>query len=154
MLAVEDVDPKRCHDERESEPMRSWSVGEMDVAAGQPEIISSSDDTRAIVINLPAGEQLTDHEVHERAWVILIDGEAEISTPDGGRAEGGAGLVVEFEPRERHEVLARTDARLLLLLTPWPGVDHPGALTLDEKAEVRQRAAERAGEARDGSARD
>ena len=154
MLAVEDVDPKRCHDERESEPMRSWSVAEMDVAAGQPEIISSSDDTRAIVINLPAGEQLTDHEVHERAWVILIDGEAEISTPDGGRAEGGAGLVVEFEPRERHEVLARTDARLLLLLTPWPGVDHPGALTLDEKAEVRQRAAERAGEAGDGSARD
>jgi quercetin dioxygenase-like cupin family protein len=134
--------------------MRSWSVAEMDVAAGQPEIISSSDDTRAIVINLPAGEQLTDHEVHERAWVILVDGEAEISTPDGGRAEGGAGLVVEFEPRERHEVLARTDARLLLLLTPWPGVDHPGALTLDEKAEVRQRAAERAGEARDGSARE
>ena len=40
---------------------------------------------------------------------------------------------------------ARSDARLLLLLSPWPGAGHPGAMTLDEKAEVRERAKERAG---------
>ena len=48
----------------------------------------------------------------------------------GQRAAGGSGLVVEFAPGERHAVLARTTARLLLLLTPWPGDGHPGTMPL------------------------
>ncbi len=36
------------------------------------------------------------------------------------------------------------DARLLLVLAPWPGDGHPGAMTLDEKAHVRERARDRA----------
>jgi len=32
-----------------------------------------------------------------------------------------------FDPGERHEVRARSDARLLLVLAPWPGDGHPGA---------------------------
>jgi hypothetical protein len=51
---------------------------------------------------------------------------------------------VYLPPRERHEVRALTDARVLLLLTPWPGPGHPGTMTLEEKADVRARAAERA----------
>ena len=47
---------------------------------------------------------------------------------------GSTGLVVAFAPNERHAVHARSDTRLLLLLTPWPGVDHPGAMTLEQKA--------------------
>jgi hypothetical protein len=30
----------------------------------------------------------------------------------------------------------------LLLLTPWPGDDHPGAMTLEQKANAVQNAAE------------
>jgi hypothetical protein len=37
---------------------------------------------------------------------------------------------------------ARSDARLLLLLAPWPGVGHPGALAPDLKASARDDAAE------------
>jgi hypothetical protein len=55
---------------------------------------------------------------------------------------GAGGLLIEFDPAERHAVLARTTARLLLLLTPWPGDGHPGTMTLDQKATVRERAAE------------
>jgi len=50
----------------------------------------------------------------------------------GERVSGGRGLLVEFAPGERHEVLASSNARLLLLLTPWPGTGHPGAMTIRE----------------------
>jgi quercetin dioxygenase-like cupin family protein len=40
---------------------------------------------------------------------------------------GGPGFFVVFDPGERHEVHARSDARLLLVLAPWPGDGHPGA---------------------------
>jgi len=32
---------------------------------------------------------------------------------------------------------------LLLLLTPWPGIGHPGAMTLREKLYARRRAVTR-----------
>ena len=122
--------------------MKSWDINALDVEPHRPHIVSSSQDARAIVLHLPEGERMQDHEVHERAWVVLIAGEVEISTAAGERVAGGPGLLVEFDPCERHEVVARTDARFLLLLTPWPGVGHPGTLTLEEKDEVRVRAAE------------
>jgi hypothetical protein len=34
---------------------------------------------------------------------------------------------VVFDPNERHAVTAKSDARLLLVLAPWPGNGHPGA---------------------------
>lgn len=124
--------------------VRRWDVRSLDVRPHRPEIISSSEESRAIAINLPAGEAMRDHEVHERAWLVLLDGELQITTPEGDRVEGGPGLVVEFEPQERHEVRAVSDARLFLLLTPWPGEGHPGAMNLDDKRSVRERARERA----------
>lgn len=124
--------------------MRRWDIRSLEVRPHQPAILSSNKEARAIVINLPAGELLQDHEVHERAWVTVLDGELEITASDGDRAVGTTGTLVEFEPRERHEVRALSDARLLLLLTPWPGSGHPGAMTPEEKSHVRQRARERA----------
>jgi len=126
--------------------MKSWNITTLDAKPHTPHILSSSADARAIVLDLPAGERLQDHKVHERAWVVLVAGEIEITTPAGDHATGGPGLLVELDPHERHEVLALSDARFLLLLTPWPGAGHPGALTLEEKAEVRARAAEHATE--------
>jgi hypothetical protein len=77
------------------------------------------------------------------SWEIpCYAGEVEITTTAGESVSGGAGLLVEFAPAERHAVHARSDARLLLLLTPWPGVGHPGAMTLEEKADAVHHAAE------------
>lgn len=123
--------------------MNSWDVKTLDLEPHAPQILSSTDDARAIAVAIPAGESLQDHQVHERAWVAILAGEVEITTTAGERITGTAGLVVEFDPGERHAVQAVSDARLLLLLTPWPGTGHPGALTLDEKEHVRERAAER-----------
>ncbi len=121
--------------------MNSWTITSLDLKPHSPEILASNEEARAIALMIPAGESFDDHQVHERAWMIVLDGEVEITTPASGSVTGGAGLLVEFAPHERHAVSARTDARLLLLLTPWPGVGHPGALTLDQKANARHDAA-------------
>jgi len=123
--------------------MNSWTITNLELRPHAPEILASTDDARAIAIMIPAGESLDDHQVHESAWVTVIDGEVEITGSGGESVIGGAGLFVAFAPNERHAVRARSDARLLLLLTPWPGVDHPGAMTLDQKANARDAAAQR-----------
>ena len=63
----------------------------------------------------------------------------------GQAVDAQPGVLMQFAPQERHEVTALSDARILLLLTPWPGPGHPGTMTLEEKTDVRERAAERAG---------
>lgn len=123
--------------------MKSWDLRTIAADTHEPQILSSDDDARAIVLRLPAGEQLQEHEVHEYARVVVIAGEVEVTTPEGERVPAAAGHMFEFAPGERRTITAGADARLLLLLTPWPGDGHPGAMTLSQKAEVRQRAAER-----------
>ena len=123
--------------------MRSWDLKTVRAEAHEPEILSSGEDARAILLSIPAGEELQEHEVHERARIVVIDGELDVVTPEGERVSATAGHLFEFAPGERHTVAARADARILLILTPWPGDGHPGAMTLEEKADVRERAAER-----------
>jgi len=122
--------------------MNSWEVKTLELQPHAPQILSSTEDARAIALAIPGGESLQDHQVHERAWVVVLGGEVEVTTMAGERITGTTGLVVEFSPGERHAVRALSDARLLLLLTPWPGEGHPGAMSLDDKAHARQHAAE------------
>ncbi|HZI92469.1 MAG TPA: cupin domain-containing protein [Thermoleophilaceae bacterium] len=122
--------------------MRSWDLHDLDVEAHKPAILSSEEAARVIVLNVPEGERLQEHRVHERAWALVLEGEVEIEA--GETVSGGAGLLAELDPGERHELRATTDSKVLLFLAPWPGEGHPGALTLDEKANVRERARDRA----------
>lgn len=105
--------------------MQSWKLNEIKVEAHRPQVLDSESEGRAIVISLPAGEQLSEHQVHERAWLLVTDGEIKVSDASGGSVSGGTGLLAIFDPNERHEVTARSDARLLLVLSPWPGDGHP-----------------------------
>ncbi len=123
--------------------MESWDIRALKLEPRLPEILSTTDSARAIVLDLQAGENLGDHQVHERAWVVVLDGEVEISSATGQSVTGSTGLMVQFAPAERHEVAATSDSRLLLLLTPWPGEDHPGAMTIREKLYARRHAAKR-----------
>jgi quercetin dioxygenase-like cupin family protein len=125
--------------------MDDWDLKSLAWRPHSPEILSSTDEGRAIVLDLPAGEVLQDHQVHEGAWIVVVDGELRITNHTGGSVDAQAGMLARFAPQERHEVKALADARLLLLLTPWPGPGHPGTLTLEQKSDVRERAAERAG---------
>ena len=123
--------------------MNSWKLKDLHLMPHAPEILASTEDARAIALLIPAGESLEDHQVHERAWVTVVDGEVEVTNTTGERISGSSGLFVEFAPNERHALHARSDTRLLLLLTPWPGPGHPGAMTLEQKATARHDAAER-----------
>jgi len=125
--------------------MKTWDISSLDVAPHRPHIVSTTDAARVIALNLPAGERMQEHEVHERAWVVVVDGEIEVEAGDE-TVGGGPGLMLEFDPREVHEVRAKSDARFLLFLAPWPGEGHPGAMTLDDKAHVRERAREHSSE--------
>ena len=122
--------------------MQSWDLKTVAAEPHQPRILASAEDARTIVLRLPAGEQLQEHEVHERARMVVVEGEVDVTTSAGESASASAGHLFEFDPGERHTVAARSDARLLLILTPWPGDGHPGALTLEQKSDVRERAAE------------
>ncbi|MDA0185036.1 cupin domain-containing protein [Solirubrobacter phytolaccae] len=103
--------------------MEHWDLRTLDVQPHQPKILHSArGEARSILINLPAGESLQEHQVHERAYVVVIDGEIDLA----GHASG-PGAAAVFDPNERHAVTATSDARLLIVLAPWPGTGHPGA---------------------------
>jgi quercetin dioxygenase-like cupin family protein len=104
--------------------MQTWDIAGLEVEPHKPEVLRSDGESRAIVIQLPAGEELSDHQVHERAYLVVVSGEVEI-VDAGESVSGGAGLLAQFDPNERHAVRAVSDARLLLMLSPWPGVGHP-----------------------------
>jgi quercetin dioxygenase-like cupin family protein len=106
--------------------MDSWDLLSTDTEPHKPTVLRSDDGAaRAIAINLPAGEKLGDHEVHEHAYLVLVAGALEIEG-EGGEAQSAApGFVAHWTPHERHEVRATEDSRFLLLLAPWPGPGHP-----------------------------
>ncbi|QEC49418.1 hypothetical protein FSW04_18800 [Baekduia soli] len=102
--------------------MEHWDLQTVELDDRRPRILHSArGEARSILIGLAAGEAMQDHQVHERAYVVVIAGEVDLAG-----TTGGPGLAAVFEPNERHAVKAVTDARLLLVLAPWPGDGHPG----------------------------
>ncbi len=104
--------------------METWDISSLRIEPHQPQVLRSDAETRAIALLLPAGEQLQEHQVHERTYMLVAGGEVEIEQ-DGRRMTGGPGFLSHFEPGERRSVRAVSDARLLLVLAPWPGAGHP-----------------------------
>jgi quercetin dioxygenase-like cupin family protein len=108
-----------------SAEVESWQLGSEKVEAHAPRVLRSDDDAnRIILLLLPQGESLAEHQVHEHALVVILDGEVVIRAGDVEQRLGTHGLV-HFEPAERHEVQAVSDSRLLIFLAPWPGPGHP-----------------------------
>jgi quercetin dioxygenase-like cupin family protein len=104
--------------------METWDIRTLEIEPHKPQVLRSDEETRAIAILLPAGEELQEHQVHERAYLIVADGSIEVAQ-DGQVVTGGPGFLSHFAPAERRTVKATSDARLLLVLSPWPGEGHP-----------------------------
>jgi quercetin dioxygenase-like cupin family protein len=89
----------------------------------EPRVLFSTPACRAVVIDMQAGEEMGEHQVHERAVVQVVSGRVALG-PGGDEIDCGAGILATFEPGERRTVRALEDSRLLLLLAPWPGEGH------------------------------
>ena len=105
--------------------MQTWDLTNLEVQPHHPAVLGSEEEGRAILIQLPAGEALDQHQVHERAVLVVVSGQIELEDAGGETVNGSTGLLAVWDPNERHEVRATRDSRLLLLLAPWPGVGHP-----------------------------
>jgi quercetin dioxygenase-like cupin family protein len=88
-----------------------------------PQVLFTSPECRAVVLDLREGEALGDHHVRERVVVHVVEGRVNIESRNE-TASCDAGTLVAFEPGERHSVKAVRDARLLLLFAPWPAPGH------------------------------
>jgi len=105
--------------------MQSWNLLAIDAPGGMtdPAVLTTDDGARAIAIRLGAGQEMDDHQVRERAWIVVVEGSAQIRSGEQV-IQGRAGTLVTFAPGERHAVSSADGARLLLLLAPWPGPGH------------------------------
>jgi quercetin dioxygenase-like cupin family protein len=105
--------------------LQTWDTRSLDVEPHQPQVLHSDEEGRTILINLPAGQELQEHQVHERAWIFVADGRVEIEDSNGSSFEAGPGGLALAAPNERHELRAKEDSRIVLVLAPWPGEGHP-----------------------------
>jgi mannose-6-phosphate isomerase-like protein (cupin superfamily) len=105
--------------------VQSWDLNAIEAPDGtrSPAVLETADGARAIVIRLAPGQELGDHQVHERAWLIVVEGSAHIKAA-GAAVEAGPNTLLTFEPGERHSVASTDGAQVLLILAPWPGEGH------------------------------
>jgi quercetin dioxygenase-like cupin family protein len=104
--------------------MEFCDLNAIEVEPRRPRVIGTRSEGRAIVVNLPAGESMDEHQVRERAVVVVCQGRIEVTDAGGHRTPGTSGCMFMFEPDERHSVLAKSDARFLLMLAPWSLDEH------------------------------
>ena len=105
--------------------MQSWNLLELETPGGtrSPIVLHSTDEARAVLIGINPAQELGDHQVHENAYVVVVDGRVQIEA-GGDKLEAGPGTLVRFEEKERHRVSSAEGARVLLILAPWPGAGH------------------------------
>lgn len=105
--------------------MQTWNLREIATPDGtrDPVVLLSESEARAVLIEIQPGQELREHQVKEHAWVVVVDGVAQVSGGEGD-LEAPVGTLVHFEPNERHAISSPEGARILLLLAPWPGEGH------------------------------
>lgn len=105
--------------------MQRWNLLEIDAPEGRrdPVVLATEDSARAVLIRLEPGQALGDHEVKERAWMCVVEGAVSVEAADES-FEAASGMLVVFDPSERHAIRSERGARILLLLAPWPGEGH------------------------------
>jgi quercetin dioxygenase-like cupin family protein len=107
--------------------MNSWDLSAYDLQPKHPEVLLSQEGaSRGIAALLSAGDLWQDHETREAAWLVVVQGEVEVEH-DGQTQRAGVGHVFHFAEHERREVRAVADARLLMVLAPYPAPDHQTA---------------------------
>lgn len=116
--AIAPSSEKRVERQPRADAPRVPSVGHQN-----PRVLFTSPECRVVVLDLRSGERMDHHHVRERAVVEVISGRVSIEAA-AKTVECEAGTLVTFDPGERHALRGLEDARLLLMLAPWPAVGH------------------------------
>jgi len=105
--------------------VQSWNLLGFETPGGtrSPIVLHSTGEARAVLIGMAPGQELGDHQVHEHAYMVVVEGSVLLQA-GGESLEAGPGTLVRFEEKERHRVSSVEGARLLLILAPWPGPGH------------------------------
>jgi quercetin dioxygenase-like cupin family protein len=108
--------------------VQTWNLSDIETPGGSrsPVVVQSENEARAVLIGLDPGQSLGDHQVHERSWVIVLEGRVTIQSGTE-KIEAETGSLTWFEVDERHSISTDEGARILLLLAPWPGKGHYAA---------------------------
>jgi quercetin dioxygenase-like cupin family protein len=105
--------------------VQSWNLREISTPGGSrsPVVLRSDEAARAVLISLEPGQALGDHQVKEGALVSVVEGTVRVES--GGKAiEGEVGCFFSFDADERRSISTDTGARILMVLSPWPGEGH------------------------------
>jgi quercetin dioxygenase-like cupin family protein len=105
--------------------VQSWNLREIETPGGSrsPVVLRSDDAARAVLIALAPGQAVGDHQVKERALVLVLDGQVRVQAGSEG-IEGEPGSFFSFDADERRSIATDSGARILLVLAPWPGEGH------------------------------
>jgi quercetin dioxygenase-like cupin family protein len=105
--------------------MQTWNLRDFETPGGSrsPVVVHSEDEARAVLIGLDPGQALGDHQVHERSWVLVLDGRVRFES-GGEQVDAEPGHLAWFDADERRSISTEEGARILLLLAPWPGEGH------------------------------
>lgn len=105
--------------------MQTWNLREIAAPDGtrDPVVLNSGPEGRAVMIRLEPDQQLGEHQVKEYAYVVVVEGSVRLGVGEGA-VDAGAGTLALFEPDERRVISSSEGARVLMLLSPWPGEGH------------------------------
>jgi quercetin dioxygenase-like cupin family protein len=105
--------------------VQHWDLLSIEAPLGtrDPVIVAQDDGARAVLVVLSPGQELGEHQVKENAWVAILDGSVRVTAGDE-TSNVGAGSLLRFNPAERHSLATDDGARILMILTPWPGAGH------------------------------
>ena len=105
--------------------MQHWDLRSIEAPRGtrDPHVVYQDASARAVLVSIDAGQELGEHQVKENAWIVVVDGNVDIGA-GAEKVELGPGGLVRFEPGERHSLSSPAGARVLIVLTPWPGAGH------------------------------
>ena len=106
--------------------VQHWKLNEIETPEGSrsPAVLHSQDgESRVVLIELTAGQELSEHQVTEAALLLVVSGQVRVETA-AESIDAGSGELFRFDPAERHSVSSPEGARVLLTLSPWPGEGH------------------------------
>ena len=61
--------------------VRAWQLNEIEMPDGtRSPVVLHSEDSRAVLLRLAPGQALGEHQVRERAWVVVLEGTVDVVT--------------------------------------------------------------------------